>query len=280
MIDYRTACCGVYTAQGECTCCEYCPKCGKMWPDVEGEDMSFKSEISDEYKDFNGLVCNRKCLPTEVNPSGNGICYTGEYACILNRLGGMDGWQAGLWRGTVAGCWKKLGLLSRGHGQPDLESVDDYYGFFAACAVTGSDDFAKYVLRYGLKNYGSFNNVEPGRWSWQSFLWRQPQLITANLAAAGYYPTKNPLTWWTAPFYAYAAAVIATSCMYADPLDFDARRLSWLLCETVAPVNWLCRKAQKIWAKRLLKTYPNGYKDVMALGFQLDHPFIRYAPKV
>jgi hypothetical protein len=88
-------------------------------------------EIEARYTDANGLVCNRPCAKTEVNPSGNGVCYTGEYVAILRNRDELRWTKRMFVLRALLKCWTDKGPLFRGPGQPDIESVDDYYGLAA-----------------------------------------------------------------------------------------------------------------------------------------------------
>lgn len=237
--------------------------------------MSLLSEILENYIDANGLVCPWRCKRTDINPTGNGVCYTGEFVTMLALEGELSYPRRIIFAETMQECMRQTGLLARGPGQPDLESVDDYYGFAAGVYSTDMPFLAEQVIRYGWRHLGSFNSVEPGKWTTETFLWRQPQLICALYAAA----KRAPL--WIYPLRVYTAAVIALSCIRAEYRDADARRLNWLLIHTVAPTSWLCRQAAKIWFRRLEKQYgPAGMRAVAATYYEVDpaHPFIKYWP--
>ncbi len=180
---------------------------------------------------------------------------------------------------TVLGCMPETGLLIRGPGlEHDLEGPDDYYGVAAGCKATDNRELAEWIIEYGWKHWGSFNNVEPGKWTRQSWLWRQPQLMFALYCAAEKRPLLwKPWTWWLYPHLWITALIIATSCMpfLAAKTDWDARRLSRLLVFTTAD-SWLCRAAGWIWKRRLYRDWPGGMKDVDAAYYQPGHPFAQY----
>lgn len=240
--------------------------------------MSLRSDIEDNYLDSNGLVAPARCPPGAHNPSGNGICYTGEYMVLLRLLGEMDARLETDFFHSISNCFVEPGLLERGIlWTGEQESVDDYYGFAAGCVATDHPELAEMVVDYGWAHFGSFNDRTPGKWTLVSWLWRQPQLVFALYAAAGRAPKwYNPLTWWLYPLEVYTAAIIATSCTRADARDWDARRLSWLLIHTVSPVSLLCRLASSSWYSRLFRTYPRGMKDVAGGYYQPGHPFIEH----
>lgn len=233
--------------------------------------MSLRTEIESNYVDANGLVCSRPCLPVEVNPTGNGVCYSGEYQMNLKLRGEQFPIDAASFKTNILKCMPVLGLLSRGPGQPDIESVDDYYGFAAGCAATGNTALAQTVIDYGWKHWGTFDNVNVGKWSFKCLLWRQPQLMVALYASAGQAP------WWMLAHRIWAALVILFSCKNAAPNDADSRRLAWLLIQTAAPKSWLCKLASKVWFNRLKSQYGNnGMSKAVAGYFSPDHPLTKY----
>jgi hypothetical protein len=230
--------------------------------------MSLRDEIQANYTDANGLICNRKCTKDEVNPSGNGVCYTGEYIAILKARGEPSLLVNALAIQALWKCWN-TGPLSRGPGQFDTESVDDYYGL----AATQFWMLNKTALDYGFQHWGSFNNIFPYSWTFTFFLWRQPQLLYAMACSAGV--IRNPVYW---PFGVYTALVIATACVFGAKTDWDSWRLTWLLIQTVSPHSCLCRQAAKLWWRRLRKAFGNeGMRAVYAGYFGPQHPFAKYA---
>lgn len=236
--------------------------------------MSLKSEIALNYEDADGLVSPKRCLSSAINASGNGVCYIGELVTLLKLRGELDFRDETYFHVCMLNCMRTPGLLTRGPHHPDQNSVDDYYGFAAGCVATGFSGLANYAIEHGWKYYGAFNNVNPGTWTWKSFLWRQPQLVCALYAAAH----RAPI--WVYPLRVYTALVIATSCMRASPLDADARRLTWLLIQTMHSSSFICRLAAKLWFRRLYNDYPKGMQDVALMYYEQEpeHPFIKYFP--
>jgi disulfide oxidoreductase YuzD len=78
------------------------------------------------------------------------------------------------------------------------------------------------------------------------------------------------------PLMLYTSIVIATSCVNAPASNTDARRLSWLLIQSVKTKSWFCRLVSKLWYNRLYKVFPNGMKDVAKEYYRDNHPFQRY----
>ena len=249
--------------------------------------MSLISEILENYVDANGLVSPSKCLPTNPRASDNGLLYTGEFYALLAARGELDNSCGGI-AGRIRPCQASLGLYNRSPRDTDPEAPDDYYGLAAGLGAFGTVRSINYstlynwgaicaafnIVRYGCKHFGSFNNVNPGKWTWQSFFWRQPQLIVALYAAANRAPR------WQLPFRIYTASIIATACMFTPPIPTEStpRRLTWLLIQATQHQSWLCRVAAKVWWRRLRKQYGDpGMRAVNSLYFPVGHPLATYA---
>lgn len=247
--------------------------------------MTLKSEIGNGYIDGNGLVAPSKTSGVGSG-SDNGPMFTAEFLCLLEQNGEMTPTLAANYMLKFASCFQIDGLLQRTPGVDNRqEGPDDYVGLAAGLCVINRwiqlpfhQTLATSVLLYGLKHFGCFNNERPGKFSLAAFLWRQPQLIGAFLAAASK-PTwlsKAAFKIIGQPFFLCAAISIAVSCRGTPVSDTDARRLSWLLIQSTAPASWMCRWAAKGWYERLYNDFERGMKDVAVVYYQAGHPFSKY----
>jgi hypothetical protein len=241
--------------------------------------MGFKQEIIFGYSDKYGFVSPQPTTHEDYPSSYNGVMYTSEFIVILVKLGLLTEVDRRWFMAQIGNCtsYETLNRTISWHDAPGgQEGPDDYYGLMNACKHIGDESFPKRFLASLLSDLGCLNNVNPGQFTFKSFLARQPQLVAAMVAAA--YPKatiKDKLLRLLAfPLFLYSAIIIATSCIRAPRQDTDARRLSWHLIQTVSPVSALCRLASKLWYKRLYKTYPNGMKEVASLYYSLGHPFL------
>lgn len=245
--------------------------------------MTLKSAIGNGYIDHNGLVS-----PSKGGSSGNGVMYSSEFICLLEANGELTGAVAASWITPLTRCFVEVGLLARDpKNEAEQEGPDDYIALAAAaCAINraikplGMDwPIANDVLRYGLRHFGNFNNKQPGKFSWSSWLWRQPQLIAAYMAAAVKRTWYARLFFWiiAQPFYFVAAGSIAVSCRKAALGDADSRRLAWSLIQSTAPVSWMVRLAARGWYARLYADYEDGMKGAYAYYYEPGHPFHTYA---
>lgn len=213
-------------------------------------------------------------LSGNPNSAGQGrICdnhsmFTAEYARIRHDLGAKE------YNGNVFGFLSNSGQLLRYPAQDVDTSPDDYLGFLNFCTLQniGRYLFASRLLKFNTDHFGSMTVP----WSQTGFMWRQPQLLTAALAAAGH------IKWyslWYLPLVLYTALVIAVAGTRASPVtDQDTRRLSWHLLMIMQNESLLCTLAGKIWWRRLRKQYgEEGIRLVFSRYFTSEHPFARFA---
>lgn len=229
-----------------------------------------KDEIVSFTDSFN-LVTPGKYVGDYPNGSDNGPMYTSEYFIMLAKRKELSPLDDLLWSAIVDRCMPTPGLLQRAPNKNWQTGPDDMYGVLAAAKALNRPDVAQKILNYGFSNFGCFNTENPGKKTTRSFLWRQPQLLAANLAAA------KKVAFYHAPLFALTAIIIATSCYNVETGNGDARRLSWLLIQAVESSSAMCRWAAKIWFKRLYKHYGNdGMRGVAKVYYKDSHPFIKY----
>jgi hypothetical protein len=207
-------------------------------------------------------------------PGGNGVLYTAEYAVILWRMGIVSTSDLLAWHKAMQPCLVQPGLLQRQAGNTLQEGPDDYVGYLAACAVFHMIPEARDVFNYGYKYWGSFNNTNPGKWTIDSWLWRQPQMIAHNLYGMAQTPNFIRRGFW---IIAILLAAYNTSLA-----DTDTSILSWLLIQAWSAngkPGIIGKLAVWIWSKRLLKVFgQTGMQKVFSIYFQPEHPIAKYSP--
>lgn len=234
--------------------------------------MSLTTEIATSYEDFNGLVSSKKCHESDVNPTGNGVMYTGELMTLLNLRDELTDYDKQYFMDTMKKCMPVTGLLVRGPGWNETDP-DDYYGFCAGVVATGETTLAEAVLTYGWLRFGSFNGADPTKWTPGTFLWRQPQMVFALYAAA------NRRTAWLWPLEIITALIIALSCISATSTNQDEWRISWLLIQATKNFSWLCKAASWFWYKRIFRVFGHGGLAVpYSHYYEEGHPFVKYFP--
>jgi hypothetical protein len=237
--------------------------------------MSIRDDFK-PYTDANNLLAPNVVPPNSTGgASDNGPMFTSEYFVMLKKHGYLTQDDVADYAKRIGACINSEGMLCRVPvGQDDgQEQVDDYYAVNNGCMELGITSIPRGFLKAMLKYFGCLNNENPGKWTGNSFLARQPQLVCAMVSAA--FPSmKNPLHYLARlvafPLYLVSALVILTSCIGTPTSDTDARRLAWHLGNNVSKVslmNWL---AYKVWKNRLYRDYsaPAGMPGVAAIYYQ------------
>lgn len=234
--------------------------------------MGLREEI-EPFKEGSGLIAPYPNREHQFRTCDNGVMYASEYYILLAKHGQLTEKDKEEYRDLMVSCMIEPGLVARAPGDRGDEAPDDYHGLFAGITVLGLKELGKEVLSYGLKHKGSFNPREPNKWTPESFLFRQPQLLAMAYCATGDIPFyARPLLW-------YSALIIVTGCLGTPPSDSDARRLGWHLIQAVKGFSWLCRQAEKVWTSRLFKDYPDGMRGVAKIYYSPgppEHPFRKY----
>lgn len=238
--------------------------------------MSLREEIK-SYVDGHGLVAPNLVPPGTMRGSDNGVMFTSEYYIYLQMNGEYNGMQDCMdYTRLVISCMtsKVAGLVARAPDSISVQPPDDYLGIAAACREIDQRYIAEDIFDYGLKNWGCYNNENPGKWETKAFLWRQPQLIAAMYSATRR-TQLNPIIW---VLNAYAALAILVANINDPVGEVDGRRLTFLLTRAMNPVSLLCRLASKVWKRRMEKTYgPDFMKEICKIYYKDNHPFHRYA---
>lgn len=221
------------------------------------------------YQDSLGFIGGHPTAPGSGRQSDNAGMFTAEMLRIAYDLDCHEDTAS-----NMRLLLDAQGTLHRypGDSSPDL-SPDNILGFLNYCSLYDNrEPSAQLLLTRGLKGFGSYTTP----WSRDGFLFRQPQLITAMLAASG------RLSWWKLyylPLVVYTALVIAVAGHGVAPEDNqDARRLSWHLIQIMKTKSFLCRLASKIWWRRLRLQYGDqGMRLVFGRYFDMNHPFAKFA---
>lgn len=195
--------------------------------------------------------------PKPYVSNGNGTMYLSEFYILLKLLGLATAEDSAHWASMIQNCMKEPGLLCRSALKTEeLDQQDNYLAVLVASTLLNQKQIALDILTYGRKNWGFYNNQNPGsikgkdgKILWASFLWRMPQLYYLNLCAV------DQDRWYHWPLALYTAAVLVFSTWDAPLTDPDARRLSWLYLLVVGKKSLLGRLASKLFLTRLKKDY-------------------------
>lgn len=221
---------------------------------------------AEAYTDIYGFM-----QPWTNQSSFNGVLYESQYLLIMNLIGQLGKGDITQWLYTMESILVQPGLIQRTPTYTEQEGPDDYIGYLAALKIA-NPELAMDVIKYGFKNFGSFNNTTPGKWTFNSFLWRQPQLLAHAYYAAGKRPNFLLRLIWL--------VTVALAGMNVPVGQTDERILPWLLVKTWNGQGYFSKLAVSIWTKRLFKDYTNGMQDVFKIYFGPDHPLTQYVPKI
>jgi hypothetical protein len=220
-------------------------------------------------------------IPGTLSASDNGPMYSSEYYIILKKSNQLTEQDKIDFANRIGQCIGPEGILNRkpvsqNSGQ---EGPDDYYGTLNASKQLGNTDIPRKFLKAVFKYFGALNNVNPGQWTTDSFLIRQPQLLAAMVTAS--FPTWNPLhilmRLLFLPCFFVAAITLLFSCKGIPINQADPRRLSWHLLQTVADRSLMCKLASMVWYNRLKNDYDTAEMNGVAANYyQTGHPFIKY----
>jgi hypothetical protein len=212
----------------------------------------------------------------------NGTMYFSEYMVMLKKLELITDEDKKNFANRISACIGFNLLNRRPLGQNESqEGPDNYYGVLNACIELGNTNVPRTLLWGCIKYKGSLDNVSPGKWQWDAFLIRQPQLLTAMISAS--FPSLvNPLHWLIRlaifPLFFISAGIIVTSCMWTPTDQADPRRLAWHLQNNLKKTSLMCWLGSKIWLWRLGKEYPNLMRDVAGIYYSPvgNNPYQKY----
>jgi hypothetical protein len=246
----------------------------------------------DDYTDRFGIIHSEKVEHPNRDPkTDNGLLYTAE-ACAIMQMRNVSYDRNRIAAGIKADEVKP-GLYRRSPLKLDqLEAHDDYVGLGALAGLCGFRDVARDILAYGRgadqhgltpadanEHFGSmaddlmkckavpynYNNVTPGLWNWNTWLGRQPEIVTHLKIAAGERPTSEELALW--------AAILILSGN-ADASKRDTWLQDWLMVLTYqmsafhsATADYAVRE----WWKKLHATFPRGGVKELMTAYLGDH---------
>jgi hypothetical protein len=255
--------------------------------------QSFTSAVWAPYTDHYGIIHSVPVDTKARNPStNNGLLYTAE-ACVIMKLQNVNYDRAQMAAGVQADQVKP-GLFRRTPtNTSDYESPDDYIGLGALAGVCGFHDVARSILDYGsggdqasgamvlglnpvsvgkgwlkLLHRGlkpaqlvpyDYNNVNPGTFTFTTWMGKFPPIIVHWKIAAGDRPTQSDFSVWS-------AALIYSGEENLKGNGQDPWLQSWLMVLTYEMSGYhsvLADSAVSQWWKLLHQRYPGGIKQTM-----------------
>ena len=192
--------------------------------------MSMYSDFL-EYSDDLGILHDNKV----GRISGNGAIYTSEeLLCYLD--GGMV--PPPKKSMAMSHLVDSEGLFFRHPTKRnDLDSTDNLVGFGVwAFVCPEGKEYVSRILRYGAKNFYSWNQPEPSKWTFRSFLGRQWQVMVHLRLSIDEWVSPIGLLWWS---------VAVLSSLFSK--EQDSYRLSRCLVRVGEKKSTVCRTVGSVW---------------------------------
>jgi hypothetical protein len=234
------------------------------------------------YTDRYGIIHNNKVNDHRDPSSDNGQLFTAE-ACVIMELSHVS-YDKGKIAAGLKADQVKPGLYNRSPiDLKGINSVDNYIGLGALAGVCGFHDVARDILNYGrggdqasgpaaallagsvgqltdeLKQCRTvaynYNNVEPGKFTFQTWMGKYPAMLVHWKLAAGDQPDPSEFGLW-------GAALILS----AKKGDQDGWIQSWLMILTYEMSQYHSTVADFAvgqWWTMLHSRYPGGIKQTM-----------------
>jgi len=172
---------------------------------------------------------------------------------------------------------REPGLYNRWPGRNDgLVSHDEYHGimYYASKYYKSiAEDIMEYAYTKGRKYTlnGSFNNVDPGKWTGRSWQFRLPTTKAFYEACAGRKPGL-----FSQLYYALGILTSATT-NYGET---SGKQLAWLTVGVMKKrPEWIIRGSIWLWRKMMRKKYPDGAREMLKIFYRdQNHPINKLAP--
>lgn len=230
--------------------------------------MSLRDEIVSRYTDEDGLILERPNSSPGPD-TGNGIHNLSVYATILHITGELNADDVFSFSKVIDSCrvnQSENGLYNRGPRKPgDLIGHDDYICLSAAASLINVR-FARDIALYGGSHGWSFNNENPGKWTFKSWQGRRLWLIP-------YWKINGGIS--ACRFSRAILELYIESQKHQE--DAGERILQWMICRSMeGRINDLSRAIQ-VWKRGLFEVFPSGMRSVFSAYYNPAHPFAKYS---
>ena len=255
------------------------------------------------YRDSFGL---NQHLP--VSTSQNGILFTMEYLiCLLESSVSDEVKKQEIERLRLVfqSCEVEPGMLIRFPGSGEYDSMDNNTAALVFSGIFGERKFAKnmdklgktvkcdgldqesdkkwYVLAtvvsiltlYGIKPKNYWNCQRPSKFCFKGWFGRSPGFMAL---------LRHVRYGFALPLKLLFILIGQFLTLLRNPKETSDKKLAyvtWYYLTKKTPFweRWAWKLAYKNWVKRLLKTYPNGMRDVYAIYYtDPKHPLHTYSP--
>ena len=158
------------------------------------------------------------------------------------------------------------GLYWRFPNGPEPISQDEIIGMGFCCWKMKSQVFTPVILRYGNANFWSFNNTDPGKFTFATWLGRFLNLKPFLLSCTGQSVNIFRQVIWS---------LWCLASLFSTKQETSGKLLQYVQIP-VMEKYWLCRQAGKIWRYFMKKQYGSP-QSLFAIYFP-NHPLAIYAP--
>jgi len=222
------------------------------------------------YKDQYGLVQNNNWGPDNKSAigTGNGMRFTAEAVIAHYRASVYDSVVLGRFKRAIELLEREPGLLNR---QPryivDQDSHDNYIAAISIANIVGSN-LAHRIYDYGKKHWFNYNNVNPGKFTFRSWLGRKLEFRAHLKMAIGKEPNIIEKLYWCIVIF------IAAGSKFDDR---DEWVLSWFLIFTARYQHGIMGIVRRYWIKKFKHKVPGGIGKVLSRYYaDKGHPSIKW----
>lgn len=219
-------------------------------------------EACEMYEDSNGVLKDRNKVI-----DGNAVLYTGAKFSLLKDFNELNLQDLFDYDEMVAAIEKQPGLLQRYKKPDDQEAHDNYIGAVVASVVLDDGVLASRIVRYGRKNWYSWDNLNPGKWSGKTFFARHP----------GFWATlKAGADEWLNPFDQLMAFIDLVMLVFSEDgssgtlMDYLQYKVYTRKCSWIAEP--LVRLGCVIFKAAYFRRHPKGIKESYAEYFGPEYP--------
>lgn len=217
--------------------------------------MSIKDDIM---FDQNGFV-----PPADVNQpfSDNGVLFTSQYYLLLAHYGCSMPREEFY---DTMGRTTRDGNITRWPGNTAQEGPDDYIGLCAASRCWGTNH-ASLIYAYGRKHFWNYNTENPGKFTFTSWLGRQPGLIGFIKYCAG--RVMSPLE-----FLALHVGILISA--FGKKEETSDKLLALTMLEVLKD-HWIFRPINTFYLWRIRQVY-GSVNNLVRAYFGPAHPFSKW----
>jgi hypothetical protein len=224
--------------------------------------MDLRTEII-PYRDAEGFILPKKWNGT-VKETENGLMYSGIYYLMLEdvTVGERDEFIR-----LVDSCsvekngTKYTGVYHRNPGQADNLNGHDDVSLVSAASAKLDTLHKEQIYCHGKDYNWSYNNTDPAKWTFRSWHFRHPNVITQYYRSVG---MSRNIFWNIVEFL--TIIFIGTYV--------PGHMMTWARLKT-SPKTWYYNILKRIWIKRITSKY-GSIRNMFADHFGTEHPLVKF----